>query len=117
MQTKRKSVRKILIRALVFQEEDWLCVRCLEYNLATQARTLPQLYKNLNRLILGHIAVRVHHNQRPFLSLSPAPRKYWDMFERSKIPLSVHAVNFRPVRSNGFVVPPPQVRVAPPNAA
>lgn len=117
MKTKRRTARKIPIRGLVFQEGDWLSVRCLEYDLATQARTLPQLYKSLTRLILGHIAVRLHHKQRPFESLPPAPRKYWDMFERSKIPLSAHATNVRPVRSNGFVVPPPELRVAPPNAA
>src|SRR5713226_5700804 len=116
MPMKRKTVRRIAIRALVFQEGEWLSVRCLEYDLATQARTLPQLYKSLNRLILGHIAVRLRHNQRPFESLPPAPRKYWDMFQCSKIPLPVNAMNFQPVRSNGFVVPPPEVRVAPPNA-
>ena len=108
MKTKRRTAREIPIRGLVFQEGDWLSVRCL---------ALPQLYKSLNRLILGHIAVRLHHNQRPFESLPPAPRKYWDMFERSKIPLSAHATNVRPVRSNGFVVPPPELRVASPNAA
>ena len=69
------------------------------------------------RLILGHIAVRLHHNQRPFEGLKPAPRKYWDMFERSKIPLSDEGLSFTPVKSNGFVVPPPRLRVAPPEAA
>lgn len=101
MKTKRRTARKIPIRGLVFQEGDWLSVRCLP---------LPQLYKSLNRLILGHIAVRLHHNQRPFESLPPTPRKYWDMFERSKI--AIHATNVRPARSNGFVVPPPELRVA-----
>ena len=117
MKTKRRTARKISIRGLVFQEGDRLSVRCLEYDLATQARTLPQLCKSLNRLILGHIAVRLHHNQRPFESLPPAPQKYWAMFKRSKIPVSVHATNVRPMRSNGFVVPPPELRAAPPNAA
>jgi len=116
MRIRRRTIRKISIRALVFQEGDWLSVRCLEYDLATQARTLPQLYKSLNRLIIGHIAVRLRHNQQPFASLPRAPKKYWDMFQRSKIPLPVHAMNFQPVRSNGFVVPPPEIRVAP-NAA
>jgi hypothetical protein len=40
--------------------------------------------------------VRFHHNQRPFEGLKPAPRKYWAMFERSKIPLS----------DEGLVAPP-----------
>ena len=117
MKTKRRTPRKIVIRAVVFQDGDWLSVRCLEYDLATQARTLPRLYGSLYRLILGHIAVRLHHSQRPFAGLKPAPRKYWDLFERSRIPLSDDDLSFMPVESNGFVVPPPQLRVAPPEAA
>jgi hypothetical protein len=117
MKAKQRIPRKIPIRGVVFQEGDWLSVRCLEYDLATQGRTLAQLYRNLNRLIVGHIAVRLHHNQRPFQALRPAPRKYWDLFKRSKIPLSADTSNVRGVRSNGFVVPPPELRVAPPDAA
>jgi len=115
MKGKRKAARKIPIRAVVFQEVDWLCVQCLEYNLATQARTLCQLYKGLHRLILGHIAVRLRHNQRLFAGLPRAPRKYWEMFEQSKIPLPTQ-VGFVPVKGNGLVIPPPEVRVAQPAA-
>ena len=115
MKTRRRTSRRIALRAVVFQEGDWLCVQCLEYNLATQARTLRQLYKDLHRLILGHIAVRLRHNQRPFEGLPRAPQKYWNMFERSKIPLSTQ-VGFEPVKSNGLVVLPPEVRVAQPAA-
>ncbi len=115
MNTKRKAARKIAIRAVVFQEGDWLCVQCLEYNLATQAPSLDELYKGLHRLILGHIAVRLHHNQQPFEGLPRAPRKYWNMFARSKIPLSARK-SFVPVKTDGLVVPPPEVRVAQPTA-
>ena len=115
MNTKRKAGRKIAIRAVVFQEGDWLCVQCLEYNLATQAQSLSALYKGLYRLILGHIAVRLRHNQRPFEGLPRAPQKYWEMFQRSKIPLPA-PIRFAPVKRNGVVVPPPEVRVAQPAA-
>ena len=117
MNGKRRVFRRITIRALVFQDGDWLSVRCLEYDLATQARTLPRLYESLRTLILGHIAVRLHHNQRPFEGLKPAPPEYWEMFQRSKIPLSDETRSFTPVKSNGLVVAPPKLRVAPPEAA
>jgi hypothetical protein len=117
MKARRRPPRTIAIRALVFQEGDWLSVRCLEYDLATQARTLPRLYESLHRLVLGHIAVRLHHDQRPFEGLRPAPRKYWDLFERSKLPLSDETLSFTPMKTNGLVVPPPKLRVAPPAAA
>jgi hypothetical protein len=115
MKIRTKAAHKITLRAVVFQEGDWLCVQCLEYNLATQARTLHQLHKSLHRLILGHIAVRRRHKQRPFEGLPRAPRKYWDMFERSKISLPAQ-IGFQPVESNGVVVTPPEVRVAQPAA-
>src|SRR5712691_3542182 len=98
MKAKRRVPRRIAIRALVFQDGDSVSPRCLEYDLATQARTLPRLYESLRRLILGHIAVRLHHNQRPFEGLKPAPSKYWNMFERSKIPLSDETRRFTPVK-------------------
>ena len=61
-------------------------MQCLEYDLVTQAKSLPQLYKAFRRLIVGHIALRLQHSQ-PFAGLSRAPRKYWKIFQRSRLAL------------------------------
>src|SRR5438128_8437533 len=58
MGAKVRTARKYAIRAVVFQEGDWLCAQCLEYDLVAQAKSLPRLYEALRRLIIGHIAVR-----------------------------------------------------------
>jgi hypothetical protein len=110
----KARTKRYTIRAVVFQEGDWLCVQCLEYDLATQAKNLPQLYKAFNRLIIGHIALRVRHNQRPFAGLARAPQKYWTMFRRSRLALPTQT--FR-LKTQGFVVRPSEFRVAPPTAA
>ena len=86
------------IRAVVFQEGEWLSAQCLEYDIATQAKTLDDLSYELQRILVGHVVTSKKLGKAPFEGVPRAPRKYWEMFERSKIPL-------------------PQLRVAPPVAA
>jgi hypothetical protein len=100
------------IKALVFQEGEWLSAQCLEYNLATQARTLPELSYELQRLIFGHIATRLANGLEPFADLERAPQRFWDMYERSKIPLETDTLPFK-VRKQPVKVTP-KLRVAPP---
>ena len=96
---------------LVFQEGDWLCAQCLEYDLGTQARTLEGLLADLQRMILGHIAICAENNLEPFSMLRPAPKKYWDMFRRSKICLPPKTFSFK-VSRRGVRLPHPEIRFA-----
>ena len=105
----RRPIRTMSI--LVFQEGEWLCARWLEHDLAVQAKTLSSLYVRLHRMIVGHIAVRFAHGQRPFEDLPPAPRKYRDMFNRSKITLPPQLFSFG-IKNRAFKIPTPKVRVA-----
>jgi len=75
MRNRSRSARKYAIRAVIFQEGDWLCAQCLEYDLVAQAKSLQQLSRALQRLIVGHVAVRLRHNQEPFRDLPRAPEK------------------------------------------
>jgi hypothetical protein len=79
--------RKYAIRAVVFQEGEWLCAQCLEYDLVAQAKSLERLSRALQRLLVAHVAVRQHHKQQPFRDLPRAPEKYWAMFRRSRLKL------------------------------
>lgn len=100
------------LRVVVFQEGDWLCARCLEYDLGTQARNLEDLLADLQRMILGHIAICAENGLTPFSKLRRAPKKYWDMFRRSKICLPPKTFGFR-VNRRGVKLGPPEIRVAP----
>ena len=82
-----RSAKKYAIRAVVFQEGEWLCAQCLEYDLVAQGKTLQQLSRSLQRLIVVHVAVRLRHNQPPFRDLPRAPEKYWSMFRKSRLTL------------------------------
>jgi len=115
--SKSRATRKYAVRAVVFQEGEWLCAQCLEYDLMVQAKNLQQLSRALQRLIVGHIVVRLRHKQQPFRDLPRAPEKYWAMFRRSRLKLPAPMFKLGVLRSRGVVVAPPQVRIGAPSAA
>jgi hypothetical protein len=117
MRNRARTVKRYAIRAIVFQEGEWLCARCLEYGFAVQARTLPQLSRALQLFLVGHIAVRLRHNQRPFQDLRRAPEKYWAMFRQSRLRLPAPVFKIGVLKSNGVVIAPPQIRIAASSAA
>ena len=117
MRRRPRAVRKYVIRAVVFQEGEWLCAQCLEYDLVAQAKSLNQLSRALQRLIVAHVVVRLRHKQQPFRDLPRAPEKYWAMFKRSRLKLPAPMFRIGALRSRGVVVAVPRVRVADPSAA
>jgi hypothetical protein len=117
MRGRTRSAKRYAIRAVVFQEGEWLCAQCLEYDLVAQAKTLQQLARALQRLIVGHVAVRRHHKQPPFRDLPRAPEKYWTMFRRSRLTLPAPMFRLGALKSHGVVIAPPRIRVAAPSAA
>jgi len=77
-----------------------------------QAKSLMQLSRALQHFIVGHLAVRLRHNQQPFQDLRRAPEKYWAMFRRSRLELPAPMFKLGVMKFHGVVVPPPQVRIA-----
>ena len=117
MGTRARTPKKYVIRAVVFQEGEWLCAQCLEYDLVAQAKSLRQLSRALKRLIVGHVAVRLRHRQQPFRDLPRAPEKYWAMFRHSRLTLPAPMFRLDILKSHGVVIAPPQLRIAAPSAA
>jgi len=117
VRNKRRVPRRYAVKAVVFQEGEWLCARCLEYDFVVQAKTLQQLSRNLQLFVAGHIALRVQHAQQPFQDLRRAPDKYWAMFKRSRLKLPAPMFKLGVLKSNGVVIEPPQIRIAAPSAA
>ena len=107
------------MRVVIFQEGDWVCAQCLEYDIAAQGKTLDDSLYELERLVVGHIAISVENGLAPLQGLPRAPQQFWDWFERSKIPLPTAPFPFsaEDLDRHGVVVEPPQIRVAQPHAA
>jgi hypothetical protein len=100
------------LRIVIFQEGEWLCAHCLEYDFATQAKTLADLRYDLERMIVGHIAVSLENGLRPFKSARRAPKKFWTLFNRSKITLPRQSFGLN-IKKRGVKIPTPEIRVAP----
>lgn len=70
----------IHIRAVVFQEEGWWCAQCLEYDIATQARTISELKDEIERVLTIHVELALERGQEPFADLPKAPERYFQMY-------------------------------------
>ncbi len=97
--------KRISIRAIAFQRGDWWIAQCLEYSIATQARSLEKLLPEFDRLIKVQIAASLEMGIEPFFGFSPAPRKYWEMYEKA-------STQVLPVRQEVLEGPQFEARVA-----
>ena len=69
------------IRAVVFQEGGWWIIHFLEYDLATAVRRLEDVSGEVRRFLQVQIGASLEYRIEPFHGFSPAPRRYWRMFE------------------------------------
>ncbi|HVZ70458.1 MAG TPA: hypothetical protein VG891_13435 [Rhizomicrobium sp.] len=59
----------------------------LEYDIAAMARTLPDLERELHRVIECHIALDRQEGRPPFASIQKASGRFWKMWEKSEFRL------------------------------
>lgn len=72
------------IHAIVFRSGERWIARCLEYDLATQTRRLEDMPAELQRVLTVQIFASLHWGIVPFTGFKPAPKRYWEMYERSQ---------------------------------
>ena len=105
-------MRNTKLRVVIFQEGDWLCGHCLEYDFATQAKSLDALRFDLERMLVGHVAISLQNGLKPFGKRRRAPERYWRLFRRSKITLPQQSFGIK-IKQRGVQIPTPEIRVAP----
>ncbi len=99
------------ISVLMFQDthtRTW-SAQCLEYDIATQAKSLDDLYYEIERMIAGYIVVSRELGLEPFEQLPAAPEKFWKLFAGAKIRLQRDPVPFRLPRPEPLPIPEPRV--------
>lgn len=69
------------IRAVVFQEGQWWIIQGLEYGFATYTERLEEVPGELRRWLLVLFAASQKYGIKPFTNYSPAPRRFWTMYE------------------------------------
>ena len=81
------NVKSKKIRAVIFEEKDlgWWSAQCLEHDIAVQAKSLNDLLYELERVIVGHVVVGEELNLKPVEHLSPAPAKFWQLYDQSNV--------------------------------
>jgi predicted RNase H-like HicB family nuclease len=70
------------IHVLILQEGEWLVAQCLEHDIATQAKTVPELVYQFQSILVGHI-LAAKHEGTSLGDLPMAPQQYWDQWQRS----------------------------------
>jgi hypothetical protein len=86
------------LNAVLYKEGDWWVAQCVDHDIATQARTVDQLYGEYERLIVGHIVASMAAGTQPFANTPKPPTHFRRMFESAKV------VVMRPELE--FVLPP-----------
>jgi hypothetical protein len=82
------------LKAVLFEEGDWWCAQCLEYDITAQAKTLPELRYELERVLFTHLCVSAQLGRTPFQGLAQAPRKFWKMYENTNLRLESEDSDF-----------------------
>jgi hypothetical protein len=93
-----ESAPDFSLNAVVYKEGDWWVAQCVDHDIATQARTVDQLYGEYERLIVGHIVASLAAGTRPFADTPAPPPHFRSMFASAKV------VVMRPEPE--FVLPP-----------
>jgi len=72
------------IHAVAFQHREWWIAQCLEYDIATQARTLDDLMIEVERILVGYLIVGEKEGREPFANIPKAPKRFWEMYRQAR---------------------------------
>lgn len=75
---------RITINAVAFQKGSLWVAQCLEYNLVSCADTPEELLKELVGQLETLVYLNLAAGQHPFEGYSPAPERYWRLFEEAR---------------------------------
>lgn len=73
------------ISVLAIQEGEQWSAQCLQYDIAAQANSLPELSVAFERALVGHIIVSKELGLEPFEGLKAAPKAFWEMYEKAQM--------------------------------
>lgn len=83
------------IHIVLFQRDRWWIAQCLEYDIGAQAHTLNDAIYELQRSVVGHVAIAIKCGKQPFADLPAAPDFYWKKFQGTALRLESIELPFR----------------------
>lgn len=94
------------------QDGDWWVAQCLEYDIAAQAKTIPDVEHELARVFAGQMILRVKNGQQPLEGIPQAPRKFWERFAQARqMKDDIPAFTLPPEVPPAFIIPEYESRV------
>ncbi|MEW6159926.1 MAG: hypothetical protein AB1813_21060 [Verrucomicrobiota bacterium] len=72
----------LIIRERAGDDEVWVA-QCLQYDIATQAKTLESLKRKFVRMFVSNIIIALENGQEPLANIKPAPQSYWDAYNQA----------------------------------
>lgn len=94
------SPKPFKIHAVAFTEGPWCVAQCLEYDIATRARSMSALYHEVERIIAAYISLAQQEGREPLAKIPKAPKRFWRMYQDANLSLE-------PVRSIELASSPP----------
>ena len=88
------AIQQVNVNVIVYPEDGVWIAQCLEIDISCQAKTPNELYTRLMKNIAANLAISTHLGKNP-LSIGPAPKKFWQMFEQSKMRLQGESLPMR----------------------
>ncbi len=73
----------LLVRVLFLHEGDSYVAQCLEYDIAAQGKTLPEVKLAFERALVGQVMLDMKQGRKPLQGIAEAPRVYFEKFERA----------------------------------
>ena len=101
---------RVELNFLLTEGEHGWCARCLEYDFVTQADTLGDLAFEIQRTVVGHVAIGAELGRRPFEGLKRAADEYWESFKRSPLKLQPTEVTVRAISRAARDLPTPELK-------
>lgn len=75
--------QQLMVRVLVFREGNSYIAQCLEYDIAAQGKTVPEVKAAFERTIIGQIILDRRRGKKPLEGIPAAPEAYEEMFARA----------------------------------
>jgi hypothetical protein len=106
-----KRKKTLELDVVFIQEGDWWSAQVLQYDIAAQARSLPQLRREVERVVLAHFLAAQAEGVEPFEGIGRAPQEFWDMYEMARDRI-VREDDTDLTSPEGFILPAYQIKVA-----